>query len=207
MNPRSLVLLATVLGAGASAGAAQAATIAVDMVPGGAVQASRTLAPGDSFSLDIVVSDVADLAGFELALDFDPAILGATSLTSGLVFGPLDTFPLVASIGVGTLAFAEVSLAPLGLDLVGPTVLATVSFDVLAAGTTALDLHDVLLSDSLAGAIGPVVEADGQLTAERPASTVDEPLPLALLAGGGLLGLVGRRRHGGRPDAAGDGGR
>jgi hypothetical protein len=166
---------------------AQAAIISVDTVPGGPVDAMATVDQGDSFDLDIVIEDVMDLAGFQFDLGFDGAVLTATAITSGGVFDPF-TFNVAETIGANSISFAEISLLG-GVDFVGPTVLATISFDAVAAGTSALVFSNVLLSDSGAGSITPVTENDGEI-----AVTGAAPLPGTLLLMVTGLGMMGRRR-------------
>ena len=149
-------------------GHGQAATLTIDMVPGGGVDASRTQAPGDSFTVDVLVDGALDLAGFQFDVVFDPAILSATSITSGNLFG-LDTFPVASTISNGSLSFAETTLAPAGIDVSASAVLASIQFMVLAEGTSGLDLVDFELVDSAVptGLINVSSAAGGQLLAQR----------------------------------------
>src|ERR1700738_335986 len=45
--------------------------------------ASQAVQPGQSFSLDVVISNVADLYAFQFDLAFDPFVLSATGVTEG----------------------------------------------------------------------------------------------------------------------------
>jgi hypothetical protein len=44
---------------------------------------SQVVHPGPSFSLDVLISNVADLYAFQFDLGFDPLILSATGVTEG----------------------------------------------------------------------------------------------------------------------------
>ena len=185
--PLALLLLA--------ATPSQAVTVSVDAIPGlPGIENSVDVTSGSSFEIDVLIQDVTDLAGFQFDLTFDPAILAATAITSGDIFG-MDGFLITSTIGAGTLSFAEVSVG-LGLDIgATPDPLATIAFDALAAGTSALTLGNLVLSDSFAMDITPVIVVDGQ------AMVTAAPLPgtLALL----LAGLVGIRGYWGEKGGKG----
>jgi hypothetical protein len=155
-------------------------------VPGGTVDATAVVTRGNTFSVDVLASGAADLAGFQFDLTFDPAILSPAGIVSGGVFDP-DTFGIAGSFGSGTLSFAEITLGS-GLDIPADTLIATVSFSALAVGNTALALSDVILSDSLAAEIGPLTLTGATV------NVAAAPLPgTALLLGAGLLALARRR--------------
>ena len=169
-----------------AAGALPAATVKVDAVPGGTVNAAAVVARGSSFAVDILVSGAADLAGFQFDLTFDPAILAATGIVSGGVFDP-DTFGIASSLGSGTLSFAEITLGS-GVNILADTLIATLRFSALNAGNTALSLGNVILSDGLAAEIGPLTLTGATV------GVAAAPLPgTALLLGAGLLTLARRR--------------
>jgi hypothetical protein len=188
-NPIAGLLAVLLVGPGASD--AQAATLFVDMVPGGIVDGSRTLAPGDNFSVNILIDEVLDLAGFQFEVEFDETVLSASSIVSGGIFGA-DTFLADSTINVASIRFSELTLAVVGVGVPAPTVLASLQFSVLGEGTSALDLRNSILSDSFAGPIGVESEIDGQLIAQRSAQPVPEPASL-LLVSAGLCGLAVRR--------------
>ncbi|KJV07799.1 hypothetical protein VZ94_02170 [Methylocucumis oryzae] len=166
---------------------AQAATLSVDMVPGAGIDSSLATTKGANFAVNIFINDVKDLAGFELELAFDNSVLAATSIVSAGLFGA-DTFLISDAISAGKISFAELSLAFSGNDYASDTLLATVSFKVLAAGVSQIDLLNVLLSDANGDVIQPLTLHAGHVTATDIGIV---PLPgVAWLFGSGLLGLA-----------------
>ncbi len=166
---------------------AEAATLSVDMVPGAGIDASLTSSKGANFAVNILINDVQDLAGFELELAFDSSVLAATSIVSGSLFGA-DTFLISDAISAGKVGFAELSLALSGNNYASDSLLATVSFKILAAGVSQIDLLNVLLSDSNGDELQPLTLHGGQVTATDIGVV---PLPgVAWLFGSGLLGLA-----------------
>jgi hypothetical protein len=185
-------LLTAVFVASAIPGA-HAATISVDMIPGGLVDSARIQAPGDSLSVDVLIGPVPDLAGFQFELLFDPSILSASLIVSGGLFGG-DTFLIDDTILPGSISFAETTLAPAGVNVGARAVLASIQFNVLTEGTTILDLRNPVLADSLAEPIDVGAVVDGELIARSPLQTVPEPATVWLLVLGGGSWILRRKR-------------
>lgn len=149
-----------------------AATLSVDMISGGSIDDSLSSNLGDSIDLNIILNDALDLSGFEFDLEFDNSIISATSIVSGDVFG-LDTFSLENQINSNSIGFSETTLAFVGLDILSPIVLATISFNVVGVGLDSLNLKNVILSDSFGLEIGSVSLNNASLTVST--SSVPEP--------------------------------
>jgi hypothetical protein len=147
----------------------QAAIISVDSPVAATV--------GDSFAVDVLIEDVNDLAGFQFSLGFDSNVLSAATVTSGNIFG-FDTFLIDSTISAGAVSFSEVTFALSGLDIIGSSLLATINFDAIASGMSALSLSDVILSDSLSTSIVPVFINEANITVNSP---VNVPAPASLL--------------------------
>ncbi|HFE48938.1 MAG TPA: hypothetical protein ENJ21_06440 [Chromatiaceae bacterium] len=145
---------------------------------------------GERFDVAVLVDDVADLAGFEFTLAYDPTLLEGVSATSGALFGA-DGFLLASGFDAGEASFAEVSLAPFGVDVATPSLLATFAFSALNVGVSPLRLDNVVLSDSLGTSIGPVTLLNAGVTI---AGTTSVPLPGSLLLLASGMALL-RRHH------------
>jgi hypothetical protein len=158
--------------------------ISLDLVPD-----SATVVAGDTLDVDVIISGVAagappSVGGFDLVVSFDPTILSLreADVSFGPFLGDPALFEALTDVtflpSVPELAFvniAEVSfLSPAELDALQPAsfTLATLSFSVLASGTTTLTFSQA-----------DVVDAFG-----RPFRA---PLPsTVLLFGAGLAGLA-----------------
>ena len=207
MKTRQL-LMSLGLVVGLTATAAQATIVAVDMVPGGAVDAALMKVPGDTFDVDVLIGDVLGLGGFQFDLGFDSSVLMATSITDGGLFGA-DSIGSISSILLDSISFADATLDLNGLDIPLSSLLATIHFKVVGEGVSALFLSNVLLADPIGDPIDTAT-SDGELTSALPLPPpvgVVEPATLALL-GAGLAALLLRRRvtsflpAGGAPAAA-----
>lgn len=136
--------------------AGSTAAVRVDANPGAAgIQTSRSVS-GEPFSVDVVVSGVSDLSAFNFDLEYNQAVLSAPSVT----FGPsVDRNPnanegaLQASgraftctppdpqggVTSGTLRAARISCTSTGevpgIDATAATVVATVTFNIVANAT------------------------------------------------------------------------
>jgi len=169
---------------------------------------------GSSIDVDLVISGLGEgaapsLSVFDLDILYDSAILGLTNVAFGdPVHGDqLDIFGLgfnptgVTPVAGGTNLF-EISLDfPFDLDLFqrGSFALASLTFDVLAIGTSPLDLANVILGDSFGAPLEATV-SPGRVAGVPEPSTV-------VLMGAGLAGLgFARRRQGSdqKPIVTGD---
>ncbi len=140
-----------------------ATQLSVDLTPGGSIDNIFTANVGGSFDVDIILNDAVDFAGFQFDLEFDDTILTATSITSADVFG-LDTFLLDDTISSNSVSFSEVSFALTGLNIDTSSVIATISFNSIASGTSSLSLTNIILTDSLGGELLSVNLASGDIT-------------------------------------------
>jgi len=167
--------------------------------------ASQAVPGGSSVAVDLVISGLGDLAApslgnYNLDVVFDPAILALTGVALGdpVLGDQLDlfgfgTFATVDSSVAGTVYLEEISFdSPFDLDTLQPGsfTLARLTFDVLAIGTSPLDLANVILGDALGAPLVADIAA-GSVTG------IPEPGTITLfLMGSVALGMAWRRTAG-----------
>lgn len=165
---------------------------------------TRISQTGNSVNVDIGISGLASgtapsLSGYDINLSFDPSYLSFAAVAFGdavlgnqLDLASLGLTTIAELTGVGIVNLFELSgdaaeaLNTLQADSFN---LATVTFDVLNAGTSLLQLNFNALADADGNALSAI-------TLSAPVTTV--PLPSAfLLMGPGLAGLMlaGKRRQ------------
>jgi general secretion pathway protein D len=113
--------------------------------------ASSSIDAGSDVPLDIDISGVTDLYGFQFDLNFDPGTLSAASITEGsFLSAGGSTFFLAGTIdnNTGTIAFTANSLLGPGPGAAGSGTLAIVTLTGIAEGSGSVDLSDVILLDS-----------------------------------------------------------
>lgn len=162
---------------------------------------TQTIAIGSPFSVDLYISGLGSggppsLGTFDLSLGFDSAILAFASASFG---SQLDI------LGLGSLQFATpgsgtVNLFELSLDSIDDLnnlqldsfALATLTFDTVGIGTSALTLNLNALGDAEAQSLSATLQ-NGFATVQDGASPVPEPHYLVPL-GCFLLTVTFRRR-------------
>jgi len=171
------VVLATAQAAGRSA-TAQAASLSV-------APATATILVSDTLTVDVVVSDVVDLYGAEVALAFDPALVqvvdenpGQTGVQMAPGNCPEANFVAqnAADNGAGTIHYAVTSLAP-ALPCSDRGVIFSVTFVGLAPGTAPISFTSWLLSDSNVQAI-TTTASTGSLAVELRPGTIQGAISL-----------------------------
>jgi hypothetical protein len=117
--------------------------------------ATLDLAPGDVGTLAIRVEDVAQLAGAEVSLTFDPALLEVVDaipsvegaqVAHGDFLSPDFVVQNTADPTIGTVDYA-IACMPLDKAVSGSGVLARITFRALAEGETSVAIRSALLAD------------------------------------------------------------
>ena len=103
---------------------------------------------GDTFTLSLVVDDVVDLAGWQLDITFNPAVLKAVSVSEGdfLATGGGSTFFASGNINNTTGEITEITAAFIGTGgISGTGALLEITFEAAAYGEGRLRLENVRL--------------------------------------------------------------
>lgn len=99
----------------------------------------------ETFSVNITITNVTKLRGFDFCLSYDTAILKLAKVEEGPFLKDVGPTFLINMTEEGLVWLAVVLYHPEGLDISanGSGVLATVTFTALSVGETLLDLHSI----------------------------------------------------------------
>jgi hypothetical protein len=155
-----------------------------------------TVTPGQSYSLDIDIVNITDLFAFQFDVTFDPTLIMATGVTEGTFFSAngVSFFPgIIDNVGGSVSSIAD-SLSGFGPCFTGSDTLATVRFQALGAGSSPIDIANVILLDSNLNDITSTVGVNGgNVTVQQP-SGVPEPASFLLFAAGLVVVSLATRR-------------
>ena len=147
---------------------------------------SSTVSPGNSISLDVIVSSVTDLYAFQFDLSFDPGTVSAVSIIEGgfLPGGGTTAFipGTIDDVG-GTIAATADTLIGPGPGVTGSGTLAVLTLTGLAPGTSSIDFSSVFLLDSNLNSIDAST-LSGSVTVTPRTVPTPEPNSLVLLIAG-----------------------
>jgi hypothetical protein len=141
---------------------------------------------GSQVTLNVRISGVVDLFAWQFSLAFNPAVLQAVGGTEGSFLtgaGTTSYSPGVIDNTTGKVSFAYSALFGAGPGASGTGVVANMTFNAIAAGSSALNFSDVLFLNTNLNTITLQV-TNGNLLV----SAVPEPTT-ALLFAAGLLGV------------------
>ncbi|MGH9623400.1 MAG: cohesin domain-containing protein, partial [Bryobacteraceae bacterium] len=117
--------------------------------------ASQDVSVGQTFAVDVDIDQIQNVGAFQFSLSFDPQILSAQSVTAGPLLPDGTTFfPGTIDNNTGSIAQVTGLLGALTTGS-GQTVLATVQFAALGAGTSPINLSDLELLVSPGEAVVP----------------------------------------------------
>jgi len=123
---------------------------------------SQTVAPGQTFTVDILVNPVAEIAGAQFELFFDPSLVTAISVTEGdlLNQGGCDTFflpdfrPGTIDNDAGTITGVACVITTPGGKVSSSGTLATIIFTAgTTAGSSILQLSNSMVGNSTGQAV------------------------------------------------------
>ena len=151
---------------------------------------------GTTVTYQIEIADIADLYGYQFSLNYDTRYLRALNVTEGGFLGTAgSTYSDVLGVGDGLIDFVFGSLIGPVPGASGTGLLASITFETIGVGSSALSFFDVLFLDSelidiavdARSGTGVVIGADVPVDVPEPASY--------LLFGAGLLGAAALRRR------------
>jgi hypothetical protein len=155
----------------------------------GQIDACISVATGETFDVDVVVTDVTDLSGYEADFVYDGSVVSLVAMDPELFLAAepgsnlvdLSAGRLPDTDGTYHMLVADVSQS-VGED--GSGVLARLTLQAVGQGASDLSLSQVILGDSSARAIG---DTDGDSYFDGPVSKarvyVDEACPSGPLPG------------------------
>jgi hypothetical protein len=113
--------------------------------------AAKTANIGDVFTLDVLVTPAAAIAGAQFDLSYDPAKLAAQSVAEGSLLsqGGASTYFQGGTINntAGTVTGAAGVIITPGAEVTGAGVFATITFQAIGEGATNLTLSNVIVGD------------------------------------------------------------
>lgn len=153
---------------------------------------------GSTVTYNIAIDDIADLYSYQFSINYDARYLRALNVTEGAFLGTAgSTVSGVLGMDAGLIDFVYGSLLGPTPGASGSGLLASITFEAIGAGTSALSFADVIFLDSVGDDIAGLTALSGQgVVLADPGGPVDVPEPASiLLFGAGLVGAAALRRR------------
>ena len=153
---------------------------------------------GSTVTYNIAIDDIADLYAYQFSINYDARYLRALNVTEGAFLGTAgSTVSGVLGMDTGLIDFVYGSLLGPTPGASGSGLLASITFEAIGAGTSALSFADAIFLDSVGDDIAGLTALSGQgVVLAEPGGPVDVPEPAsALLFGAGLAGAAALRRR------------
>ena len=153
---------------------------------------------GSTVTYNIAIDDIADLYSYQFSINYDARYLRALNVTEGAFLGTAgSTVSGVIGMDTGLIDFVYGSLLGPTPGASGSGLLASITFEAIGAGTSALSFADVIFLDSVGDDIAGLSALSGQgIVLAEPGGPVDVPEPASvLLFGAGLAGAAALRRR------------
>ena len=128
-------------------------------------------AVGEELMVSINITGGADVAGYELVVNFDAAALSYVS-SANADYLPAGAFPVPAVATDSSVKVAATSLTGAAAEADG--TLAIITFEVVAATASTISLSDVIVADASGTALD-VTTADGVVTVDGAGPAAEEP--------------------------------
>jgi len=134
------------------------------------VPAESTVAPGDTFTVNVDITPAEAIASAQFNLTFDPAVVSVTKVEEGNLFkqGGNNSFFMVIKIDneAGKATAAGCIITP-GGEVPGPGTFATVTLVAQNPGTSPLTLSNVIVGNKESQAV-PVTVSSGAVNVAYP---------------------------------------
>ena len=140
---------------------------------------------GSSFAVDVNIANAADVYDYQLDLTFNPGVLQASAVVEGtFLSGSGATFfiPGVIDNSGGGVAFNADTLLTAISGANGSGLLLVFDFSAIAPGTSALDVQNLILQDSLGNLIDGSVK-NSSVTVKGPIGVPESPSLILLTLG------------------------
>lgn len=154
-----------------------------------------------AFTVDVAITDAVDLYAYQFDVSFEPALMEAYDITEGaFLSGGGATNFLAGTIDntAGTITFTADTLQGLVSGVTGSGILASISFNALDLGLSAITLSNIQLLDSNLDDISASITSigDGTVTVNQQ-ENVPEIETLWLVVSGipVFLRFAGRRQR------------